>query len=112
MLYETIGQGQIFLVYFLIGCALGLFYFLLKKIIKFNKNNIFKQFFLFFLIIFLFLLIFFINLYLNYGEFRFYILFSIFLGYFFVIYFIKTICKIIKKWYNDKKDNKYEDYKR
>ena len=77
MLYETLSQPHIFLLIILFGFLTGFIFDLLNLLKNVIKIKFFNNFILFlgvFLSIFIFYLI---NLNLNYGEFRFYVLFSL-----------------------------------
>lgn len=114
MLYETLNQPQIFLFVVLFGFLSGII-FDFKKIIKNNiKNKIFDYFLSFFCVFLVILIYFFVNLKLNYGEFRFYILITfclalsierIFIGNLLENFLKKCYTKLerkIKKLYEDK----------
>ena len=101
MLYETLNQPQFFLFVVLFGFLSGII-FDLKKIIKNNIKNKFFDYFLSFFCVFLVILIyFFVNLKLNYGEFRFYILITFCLALSIERIFIGNLLEnLLRKWYN------------
>lgn len=97
MLFETLTQPKISLVFLLVGLLFYLIFLGFNIINKLLKNNIISNFILditFFVIITL--IFYFILLKLNYGEFRFYILFVTLIG-FFIGYLIFKLLKYIIK---------------
>lgn len=113
MLYETLSQPQIFLLIILFGFLTGFIFDLLNLLKNVIKIKFFNNFILFlgvFLSIFIFYLI---NLNLNYGEFRFYVLFSFALA--FTIERIllgNLVAQSLKKCYNNiklKGKNKFKN---
>lgn len=73
MLYPTLNQPLVMLVMFFVGFASGFlfdFAFLLKKSLKLKATNIFFDFLA---CIFSFVIFFVTNLYINYGQFRIYV---------------------------------------
>lgn len=101
MLFETLTQPKISFVFLFVGLLFYLIFLAFNILNKLLKNNIISNFILditFFVIITL--IFYFILLKLNYGEFRFYILFVTLIG-FYIGYLsfklLKCIIKNIKK---------------
>ena len=101
MLYETLSQPQIVLFVVLFGFLSGIIFDLQKLFKKSIKNRFFDYFLSFFCVFLTILIYFFVNLKLNYGEFRFYILLMFFLSLAFERLFIGNLLEnLLRKWYN------------
>lgn len=101
MLYETLSQPQIVLFVVLFGFLSGIIFDLQKLFKKSIKNRFFDYFSSFFCVFLTILIHFFVNLKLNYGEFRFYILLMFFLSLAFERLFIGNLLEnLLRKWYN------------
>ena len=101
MLYETLSQPQIVLFVVLFGFLSGIIFDLQKLFKKSIKNRFFDFFSSFFCVFLTILIYFFVNLKLNYGEFRFYILLMFFLSLAFERLFIGNLLEnLLRKWYN------------
>lgn len=101
MLYETLSQPQIVLFVVLFGFLSGIIFDLQKLFKKLIKNRFFDYFSSFFCVFLTILIYFFVNLKLNYGEFRFYILLMFFLSLAFERLFIGNLLEnLLRKWYN------------
>lgn len=110
MLYTTLSQPTIFLLFCLSGFLAGFFVdFKNLFLFIFKKNIILNNIFSFFLYFFIFFLYFFTNLYFNFGEIR---LFSLttFVTSFTIQRFIMNnfVAKTITKWYNKAKEKHSE----
>ena len=101
MLYETLSQPQIVLFVVLFGFLSGIIFDLQKLFKKSIKNRFFDYFSSFFCVFLTILIYFFVNLKINYGEFRFYILLMFFLSLAFERLFIGNLLEnLLRKWYN------------
>ncbi len=112
MLYETLSQPQIFLFVVIFGFLSGILFDIKKILKKSIKNQFLEHFFTFFCVFLVCLIFFFINLKLNYGEFRLYILFSFCLSLTIERLFIGNLLeKPLQKCYNKiaEKMKVYED---
>ncbi len=106
MLYETLGQPFIILSIVLVGIFAGLI-FELSKLITFlcNKNKIVGQIGYFLSTTISFLLLFIVNLQVNYGRFRIYILIVFSISLFLERATLgKLWTKLLDKWYNKLKE--------
>ena len=104
MLYETIGQSSTFFIFLLIGILIGLIFSLIFKFIMIIRFNMIRQILLFFLTVAVIILFYIANLLLNYGEFRFFVILALFLGFFAMFYLsCKLFAKLPKFWYTLKK---------
>ncbi len=102
MLYETLSQPLIFL-FMIIGGILSGFLFDLKNIVLyfFNKNKFICHFLMFFSCFSAFFIFFLINLKVNYGEFRFFIIATFALTFSLERFIIKNFVENrIEKCYN------------
>lgn len=111
MLYETLSQPQIVLFVVLFGFLSGIIFDLQKLFKKSIKNRFFDYFLSFFCVFLTILIYFFVNLKLNYGEFRFYILLMFFLSLAFERLFIGNLLEnLLRKWYNKLTEKMKKDY--
>lgn len=111
MLYETLSQPQIVLFVVLFGFLSGIIFDLQKLFKKLIKNRFFDYFSSFFCVFLTILIYFFVNLKLNYGEFRFYILLMFFLSLAFERLFIGNLLEnLLRKWYNKLTEKMKKDY--
>ena len=106
MLYETLSQPKIFAIIVLTGFLSG-FLFDFKQILLsiFKKNKILNHFLSFWALFFVFFAFFLTNLKTNYGEIRFFLIFSFYLS-FSIQRFISQnfLAKPIAKCYNKYKE--------
>ena len=102
MLYPTIGQPAIFFAMLATGFACGLIFDLARFLTCFFKSNkIVLHIFQFIATCLCFYLFYVVNLYLNYGLFRFYAVLAFLLGLLAQRFlFSKIIAKTLKKFYN------------
>ena len=101
MLFETLSQPQMVLFVVLFGFLSGIIFDLQKLFKKSIKNRFFDYLSSFFCVFLTILIYFFVNLKLNYGEFRFYILLMFFLSLAFERLFIGNLLEnLLRKWYN------------
>ena len=108
MLYSTLNQPLVFFLLFLSGglCAIPFLF------IKSFKRNFFIQIYSFFAIIISFAIYEIVNLFVNYGQFRFYTILSFLTGittFYFILKFLWT--KFRQKCYNLKNGRKEEKEK-
>lgn len=88
MLYPTINQGMVFVYIFICGTCCGLLFDIINILLPFfNENKIIKHIFQFFATFLSILALFLTNLYVNFGQFRFYVIAS----YIFAIVLERTI---------------------
>ena len=102
MLYETLSQPSIFLVLLLIGFVSGFIFDILRLVnYFFNQNKISEQILLFLGICALFLIFTETNLFINFGDIRFFPAFAFLVGLFLErISFGKLFAKVVHKCYN------------
>ena len=102
MLYPTVNQPIIIVVIFLTGLLCGGIFDIFKLLTAICGNDkITKSFFDFLTILFSFFIFFFVNLKINYGQFRIYVIVLFIAGLTLERLIIKLIwCKLIKKWYS------------
>ena len=103
MLNVTSGQFLIFVYFFTLGAIVSISYLLLQTLIK-TKNKYITFIFDFIFSTLSFLSFFVLNIVLNYGEFRLYVIFALLLGIIFTskIFFI-IVAKRLKKGYTTTK---------
>ena len=109
MLYETLSQPYVISILLIAGLLCGIIFDIANLFTYLcNNNKISKQIFLFFATFFTIQFLYFVNLKINFGQFRFYVIFVFFFA-FFIQRFLskKFIAKIIKWCYN-----KFENFKK
>ena len=114
MLYPTLNQPIIFISIFAVGFVSGLLFDFAHILSFLSRNDKFSQgLFDFLAVVFSFGNLFYTNLFVNYGQFRFYIVLS-FLGAMLLERFLSKILwtKWIKRCYNKIKENRDERRKK
>ena len=106
MLYPTLSQPLGFLVIALTGLMSGALFDLFGFLAFASGNDKHsKIFFDFLATIFSFVLLFLVNLQVNYGQFRLFVLLAFFLGFVLQRFLSKILwTKCVKKWYNSFKE--------
>lgn len=108
MLYSTLSQPLVFFVVFLSGIAGGIIFDILKTLAFLSGNDKYsKILFDFLATVFAFAILYIVNLNVNYGQFRVYVVSTFLLS----IYIERVLSKFlwtkcVKKWYNRVKEKK------
>lgn len=110
MLYQTISQPTIWLLFSIFGFVSGFLIDILKIInIFFKKIKLLNNFFSFIIYFSIFFIYFFVNLKFNYGELRFYTFIVFSFSFFAQRALIQNfVAKPVSKWYNMKKERRNE----
>lgn len=108
MLYETLSQPLIILAILFSGIASSILFNLGSLVMYFcNKNKIVKQIVYFLCVIASAIILYFVNLSVNYGRFRIYILLVFAVGFAVSRFTLgKLWTKLLNKWYNGIKEFK------
>ena len=112
MLYQTVSQPKIFLIFSLFGFLCGIF-FNIRNMLHIKKYVIFRHFFDFFATFITLFIFFILNVKFNFGEFRFFLLISFLLS-FTIGNFITTnfLAKPVSNCYNKLRGKRNENQKR
>ena len=101
MLYPTINQPLIIIAMFFTGLACGVVFKIFRFLTLLSGNDkISKNFFDFLAVIFSFVLFFIVNLAVNYGQFRVYVVLIFLIGFTVEIFILKILwTKLLEKCY-------------